>query len=322
MTGIALPSLPAEVVDQAIDWSIKLTYNRADASTMTAFDAWLASHEQHRQAWERVQSLGGRFAGMPAELALQTLEKLPEARLRRRQMIKLLSLFAAVGVGGMGAREVTPWQRLLADHSTQVGERGRWTLIDGSVLDLNTDSAVVLRFDESQREVELLRGELHLISGADAGSPGKRPLRVATAFGLFEALGTRFSVRLDQHGCRLGVSEGAVRLTPRDGTARVAQAGESWSLSAREATRGTATPQEVAAWRDGLLVARDMPLAEVLAELGRYRHGHIGCDPQISTRPISGNFNLTDIDATLDFLAQAHGLRLNYLTRYWLRVSV
>lgn len=321
MSASALPDLPGEVVDQAIDWSIRLTYNQADEETRNLFGAWLASRDEHRLAWERIQSLRGGFAGVPRDLAMQALEKLPEARLRRRQMIKLLSLFAGVGATTFAVHEVAPWQRLMADYSTPVGERGRWTLADGSLLDLNTDSAVRLHFDASRREVELLRGELHLISGADAQSSSQRPLSVSTPYGLFEALGTRFSVRLQEQGCRLCVTEGAVRLQPRLGASAVAQAGETWLLDASAASQQLVSASDAAAWRDGLLIARDMPLGEVLKELARYRHGHLGCDPQIASRRISGNFNLADTDATLDFLGQAHGLRVRYLTSYWVRVS-
>lgn len=321
MSDTPLTALPGEVIDQAIDWSIKLNYNSADAATQAAFADWLRGREENRLAWQRVQSLGSQFASMPSELALQALEKLPEARLRRRQMTRLLVLFAGIGATTLGVREVTPWQRLMADYSTQVGERNRWALADGSLLDLNTDSAVRLHFDERRRELELLRGELHLISGGDPGHAQKRALQVRTPFGVFEALGTRLSVRLAARTCRLGVTEGAVRLQPNAGAAATARAGESWLLDARQARREQHEPADSAAWRDGLLVARDRPLAEVLDELGRYRHGHLGCDPQIAGKRISGNFSLANIDATLTFLAQAHGLQLHYLTRYWVRVS-
>lgn len=321
MSASALPSLPAEVVDQAIEWSIRLTYNQPDSSTRQAFDAWLASAETHRLAWARIQSLSGRFAGVSPKLAMQALEKLPEARLQRRQMLKLLSLFAAVGATACTTQQTLPWQRLVADYSTRVGEHGRWTLADGSLLELNTDSAVQLHFDASGRTLELLRGELYLVSGKDADSPSRRPLRVNTVFGALEALGTQFSVRLDEQCCRLGVTEGAVRLQPQAGEAAVAEAGERWQLQADAAQRLTGNAADAAAWRDGLLAVRDVPLADVLRELGRYRNGYLGCAPQIAGRLISGNFNLTDIDATLVFLAHSQGLQLHSLTRYWLRMS-
>lgn len=321
MSTSALPSLPAEVVDQAIEWSIRLTYNQPDGHTRQAFDTWLASAETHRLAWARIQSLSGRFAGVAPNLAMQALEKLPEARLQRRQMLKLLSLFAAVGATGWTTQQTLPWQRLVADYSTRVGEHGRWTLADGSLLELNTDSAVQLHFDATGRTLELLRGELYLVSGKDADSPSRRPLRVNTAFGVLEAQGTQFSVRLDEQSCRLGVTEGAVRLQPQTGEAAVAEAGELWRLQSGAAQRLVGNASDAAAWRDGLLAVRDMPLADVLRELGRYRNGYLGCAPQIAGRLVSGNFNLIDIDATLVFLAHSQGLQLHSLTRYWVRMS-
>lgn len=236
-------------------------------------------------------------------------------------MLRLLVLFAAVGTTAWGTRDAMPWHRLMADYSTGFGEHRQWTLADGSLLELNTDSAVRLRFDGDQRLIELLRGELYLASGQDPQSPHHRPLRVATPFGLFEALGTRFSVREDNLGCRLGVTEGAVRMQPRAGQGDVAQAGETWQLTGDSVRRLPGSAEDAQAWRDGVLIARAMPLGELLSELGRYRRGHLGCDAQIAQRSISGNFNLNDTDATLAFIAKAHDLRLHGMTRYWVRLS-
>ncbi|MBK4989193.1 FecR domain-containing protein [Pseudomonas sp. S36] len=321
MTEPALTSLPPAVVDQAIDWSVRITYSQPDASTRQAFQHWLAAAETHRQAWARMQSLGGHFEAVPASLTRLTLQKLPEARLQRRQMLKLLSLLGAVGVTAWATQSTKPWQRLLADYTTQVGEHGHWTLADGSLLELNTDSAVRVRFDGDARVVELLRGELYLVSGKDPVASRHRPLRVLTSMGQFEALGTRFTVRLYDHACRLGVTEGAVRMQPQAGEGAVAQVGEVWDLSRNGVQRQAGMAAQAVSWTDDLLVARGMPLADVLAELSRYRAGYLGCEPGIAQRPISGNFNVRNIDATLAFLANAHGLRLHSLTRYWVRLS-
>lgn len=321
MSGSSLPSLPGETVDQAIEWAVRLNYNQPDQATHQAFEVWLAGDESHRLAWARLQSLNERFAGVSTGLARQALGKLPEARLQRRQVLNLLALFAALGTTAWGSRDSAPIQRLLADYSTGVGEHQRWTLADGSLLELNTDSAVRLRFDAVARVVELLRGELYLASGADASSVHYRPMRVATAFGEFEALGTRFNVRLAADGCRLGVSEGRVRMQPHTGAAAIAQAGETWLLRSDGVQRLPGNANDATAWRDGLLTARNMPLGDLVAELGRYRPGYLGCDPQVAGRAVSGNFNLHDIDATLAFIAKVQGLRLHAMTRYWLRLS-
>ncbi|WP_028696071.1 FecR domain-containing protein [Pseudomonas cremoricolorata] len=321
MTTSGLHSLPDETLEQAIQWSIRMTYNRPDPETCKAFAIWLSIDESHRLAWTRLQGLSGRFEGVPAAMGRQALEKLPETRLRRRQMLNLLALCGVSATAVWTARDAAPWQRLLADYSTRVGERRRWTLSDGSVLELNTDTAVRLHFSADARVIELLRGELYLTSSADGASARHRPLRVINPFGSFEALGTRFGVRQYPHSCKLEVNEGAVQLISLGGKGSIAQAGETWAILHNGVQRLAARAQEPA-WRDGMLIARSMPLGTLVGELGRYRNGYLGCDPRIAQRIISGNFNLDDIDATLAFIAQTHDLRLQTLTRYWMRFSV
>ncbi len=312
-----LTDLHPDVVDQAIDWSLKMTFNTPDRDTCHAFEQWLAARPEHAQAWQRMQSLSGRFAGLPKAVALKTLDRLPEGRLQRRQALKLLVVLAAVGVTGWSAREYTPWQRLIADHSTRIGEHRRWTLGDGSVLDLNTDSAVRLDFDSHQRLLTLLRGELALDSGRD---PASRPLRVRTPHCLLEALGTRFEARLLEGATCLSVAQGAVRVS-RGADTLVAQAGERWRISAAENLRLPPLEAQHSAWRDGMFIARDLPLGEVLAELGRYCVGHLGCDPVIAGLPVSGNFGTDRPQQALDLIARSHQLRIQRVTRYWVRLA-
>jgi transmembrane sensor len=73
---------------------------------------------------------------------------------------------------------------------TASGQRRSFTLDDGSRLGLNSHSAVDLLFDADQRLLVLRRGELLIQVAADP----QRPLRVRTAQGQVQALGTRFLV--------------------------------------------------------------------------------------------------------------------------------
>ena len=67
----------------------------------------------------------------------------------------------------------------------------------------------------------------------------------------------------------------------------------------------------------GTLLAKDMPLGEVIAELARYRPGVLRCDPAVAGMPVSGALSLTDTDAALDLLARSLPLRIERRTRYW-----
>ncbi|MDP1051476.1 FecR family protein, partial [Klebsiella quasipneumoniae] len=83
------------------------------------------------------------------------------------------------------------------------GEIRHVTLSDGTRLDLNSDSAVGLRFSATERRIRLIRGEILLTSGHDP----HRPLIVETAAGDVQALGTRFAVRELNDGSRVDLYE-------------------------------------------------------------------------------------------------------------------
>ncbi|HEM7823519.1 TPA: FecR domain-containing protein, partial [Burkholderia multivorans] len=86
------------------------------------------------------------------------------------------------------------WAIVTADLRTAVGERRTVTLADRTVVVLDTDTALDVRFDASARRLQLLRGAIMVTSGHDDRVPA-RALVVATADGDVQPLGTRFSVR-------------------------------------------------------------------------------------------------------------------------------
>ncbi|MCM8565948.1 hypothetical protein [Thauera linaloolentis] len=76
-----------------------------------------------------------------------------------------------------------------------------------------------------------------------------------------------------------------------------------------------------AAWTDGVLVARQMRLADAVAEIGRYRSGWLRCDPAVADWRISGVFQLGDTDLALAALGEALPLRIRHYSRYWVMVE-
>ena len=313
--------LPRQV-DEAIGWALKVHYNAPDEATRRDFERWLAADPRHGQAWRRIQAMAGEFRGIPAQPALDALRARDRARQQRRRALKYLGLSgAAVGATWLAGRRA-PWQRLVADASTATGERRTLQLADGSTVMLNTDTAVSSRMEGGERLLVLLRGEIFVATGPDAGAARKRPFWVQTPHGRLQALGTRFLARLDERDVRVGVQEGAVALHPRlGGEPAVAAAGEQWLMRADASERAGQPGFEPAGWLDGIIAARRMPLADFLAELGRYRNGHLAADPRVAALPVTGVYQLQDTDRALHFLALAHGLRLVYRSRYWVTVE-
>jgi transmembrane sensor len=319
--------LPQAMVDAAIQWAIQLRYSgEAQPASREAFERWLQADALHARAWQRVDSLRQPFAGVPAELLRNTLHAADARRdqrlLARRHAVKLLSV-AGVALGtGWLAREQLPWQRLVAQASTVTGAQKTLRLSDGSVIVLNTDSAVSTVWSEARRQVVLHRGEIQITTGADGGS-SRRPFWVETPFGRMQALGTRFVVRLYEDRARVAVQEGAVALHPAQGdpAALVVRAGESGWLAPQRATHAPAQDFEADAWTDGVIAGRNMRLADLLAEIARYRVGHLGCDARVADLRVSGLFHVRDTDQALQFLVQTQPVSVTMRTRFWVSVG-
>lgn len=306
-----------QVVRQAIHWMMRLRGN-ADSELHKACEHWRELDDDHELAWQRVhqldRELGAGLKAMPdASLVLDNAR----ANLNRRRALKLLSSAAVAGGALWLTRDITPWERLTADLATATGERRGLALAGGSQLQLNTDSAVDIRFDSQQRLIELRRGEI-LVSSA----PHVTPLRVRTAHGLLAAQAARFVVRQSKAASRLSVLEGSVALNPANGLSkRVVEAGQSFELTHDGIQPVQPMDMEAGAWADGLIVTRDMRLADFLAEVSRYRHGRLACADGISDLRLSGVFRLDDTDRLLALLPHTLPVQLRYRTRWWVTVE-
>ena len=85
--------------------------------------------------------------------------------------------------------------------------------------------------------------------------------------------------------------------------------------------RDTDLHDDPAAWLDGVIVARDMPLGQLVAELARHRHGMLLCDADIAQRPVSGVFQLGDPERALRVLLQTQAIVAVYRTRFWITLK-
>lgn len=304
-----------QVVAQAIDWRVRLASGLAQVEELDACQRWRGLHPSHEQAWQRLAVFDGRLGAMPPPQASQAL------RYRdRRTVLKGLALLlggtALAGGTSLGLRG-TPW---LAEQRTDTGERRRLQLPDGGWLQMNSGTALDLAFDSQQRRVKLLAGEVMIQTGKQGA---ERPFWVDTPLGTLQALGTGFSVRLNESSALLAVEEGAVAVRPATlaRSAAVIGAGEQVRFDRQGVLATQPLDRDALAWRDGYLVVRQWPLARLCAELGRYRSGVLRCDPAVADLLISGVFPLDDPDRALAALGRSLPVRARYLTRWWVALE-
>ncbi|MBD9413516.1 FecR domain-containing protein [Pseudomonas sp. PDM16] len=299
------------VLGEAVDWYVRLHDSSANDNTRANWRAWLAADHRHAEAWARIEVLQRQLGQAPAGSG-RTLER---ARHNRRDALKTLALLLGVGVVGWQGYRVSPWS---ADYVTRVGQRLQLTLADGSRLDLNTDTRVDIRFDAGQRLILLHHGEILVETAKDS-----RPLSVQTSAGRVLALGTRFGVREVDGATRVTVEEHAVEIHPllAEGAVVRVEAGQSRDFSAGSVGELRALETSGSAWTRGMLVAVDWRLDDLLGELSRYRHGYLGCAPEVAAMRLSGAFNLNDGEAALASLQDALPIRVRRMSRYWVRIE-
>jgi transmembrane sensor len=305
-----------QALKMAAQWFALLCDENAGARQRQQWRAWHQQHEDHRWAWQRVEALQSQLQGMPGKFSYRTLEQAgKQAALDRRALLKSLMLLLGVGGGWLGYQ--SPLGReLRADYRTATGEIKPVVLSDGTQMVLNTASAVDVHYDARQRLIRLHAGEISLITGRDA-----RPLWVESPQGAMHALGTRFLVRENGGETRLTVLEHAVeaQLAQRPQEKRLINAGEQVSFSA--GAFGAKQPAAVNdGWTRGAISVSQWRLDRLVAELARYRHGRLNCDPAVAGLRVSGSFPLNDTDRALALLSQTLPVRLQSFTRYWLQI--
>lgn len=301
--------LDPAILEQAADWLVQLQSGQASDADRAAFQRWRQQSPEHARAWARAERLLDKLGSLPPALAKPALLR-PRGGGRRGALLKLAGALTLLPAGALGWQLVQT-QAWTAEHRSAVGERRELRLADGSRLTLNTDTALDLRFDARRRQVRLRRGELLVQTARDARTP-PRPFVLATALGELEALGTRFALRLlDPGRALLSVLDGAVRVQPRHApatAARVLRAGQQAHFDAGAVEDAVPLDPTALAWTGGMLVADNLRLDALLAELSRYRPGLLRCDAAVAGLRISGAFPIDDPERVLVMLVSTHPL--------------
>lgn len=305
-------------LEQATEWYTLLQCEMAKPADKHAWQQWLQQEPVNQWAWQQLERFQQRLPRAPGSLVGRTLELAGQsASINRRGLLKGIALLVgsgALGLAGYQHRHTTPW---LADYRSAVGERLSVTLADGGQLLLNTDSALDVRYGPRQRLIHLRQGEVMISTGKDVA---QRPFYVQTPQGLIQALGTRFSVRLDDERTEVAVYEHQVRITPQHGPVRLLDAGQRSHFNDQTMLSVHTLNNTHDAWSKGLLITNDQRLDSFLSELSRYRQGWLHCDPAVAHLRISGTFALDDTDQALRALSSALPVQIEQRTRYWVTV--
>ncbi|MFY3459822.1 FecR domain-containing protein [Achromobacter xylosoxidans] len=311
-----------ESLKVAAEWYARLQNADIDARQRLAWQHWFDARPEHRSAWAHVEAVSRRFAVLrvdgerdAAEQAVQIASHRPSAR--RRAASRILALSGVGMLGWLGWRftplpaVVTAWR---SDYATGIGEQRQLVLDDGTRVWLNTRSAINVRLDETQRLLTLTGGEILTDTAKDAR---QRPFFVDTRFGRLQALGTRYTVRQEDHHILLAVYEGQVRIRTLSGQETLVRGGEQKRYTANTISEAAPADPAREAWSRGVILAENLPLDDLVAELGRYHVGHTGVDPRIAGLRVVGRYPASDLPRTLSMLERELPIRIQRTLPWW-----
>lgn len=312
-SAAALPSLR----DVAIDWMVTLRSGEASAADRARHRAWLAADAGHRRAWAEVEQ-GVRLAVEPVKADAAARQAALAPRTRRRVLGGTLAV-AGIGMTAVWLRRrdglAGEW---LADVSTGTAQRREFALEDGSRLLLNADSAVDVRFGAAERVVVLYAGALVATAVPDEG----RPFVVRTVQGEVRTGGARLLVRQEEAQTLAGALARAAQVRTHAGRQWRVSEGQAVRFGVDAITRFPGQAADLAAWGQGMLVANDLPLGEVVAQLRPYCAGLIRVSPRAALLRVLGAFALDDPAHVFDALAQTLPIRLAHYGRWLTLISL
>lgn len=207
-------------------------------------------------------------------------------------------------------------------YRTPVGGTASVPISDGSQVVLNTDSRIRLDITETERRIELQKGEAYF----DVAKDPRRPFVVGIGSKRVVVMGTQFSVRREGGDIRVFVTEGKVRIEDERQSVRdqrgdgaplmltagsIARAGGAGMLVEKKSI------DEVVgylSWRTGYLFFRDTPLADAVAEFNRYNTRKVVInDPAVAAIRVSGKFRANQFDAFVRVLEDGFPIRARHL---------
>ena len=327
-----LPPEPLEAIEAAAaDWLV-LKDRGLTAAQQQDFARWLELDERHAEvfhaleaAWQFLRS-GQRPVRKPPVPAPPTEGALLRFSRRRSSRVAAWATAAAAAIALAGwvwqhVAPTAPAARFRSVTATDVGALQRLDLPDGSLVQLNTNSAIEIVYGANERRVKLQRGEAHFTVEEDA----QRPF-IVTAGGVdVRAVGTAFNVRLRQESVDVLVTHGKVNIAPPR-TAAVAPAarapdtflvaGQRTSIALAPALKPPpviSVPEveikQALAWQERRLDFDSAPLAEMVAEINRYNHHQLViADARLEAQRFGGSFPAGDYTTFVRLLENNFGV--------------
>lgn len=289
------------------------------------FARWCAADPRHAEAVDRIETTRGILEKMPLlrsdpqfrkEVnALTVTEATKTFSFGSLRTVLVAAAVLAIAATGWWIR---PSPSFNQGYTTTKDGYQRVTLPDSSVMELNADTAMQVRYSANARHITLLHGEAHFTV---AKNP-ERPFIVTANKISVRAIGTAFNVRVEDTAVEVLVTHGKVQVRrdaesiapatspdrPPDnpvisaGHRAVIPVDVSVTIPSVEAVRPSAI-QATLAWQAPRLVFVETPLRDVVELFNRRNRIQLVLgDTELGARAVGGSFRADSVESFVRLL--------------------
>ena len=290
-------------------------------SERAEFEQWLRSSPRHAEIYEEMNATSGLLDRLRApaadEVVLADQRNTHAADIGWWRLPVLVAAAAAIVVAISVWRPSQAARPALFVQTVNVekGSLRKLDLPDGSIVQVNAESAVDVDYRPSERRVRLGRGEAHFTVAHEQ----TRPFIVTAGDVSVRAVGTAFDVKVVAGAIEVLVTHGKVQVTDAASNVTPLVAGQSLRVPL-ERTRSRApqiaavevAPVEIQrrlAWKNQWLEFSGVSLADVVAEFNRHNEHRIRiADPALAELHFGGAFTPHGYEALVELLEESFGV--------------
>lgn len=292
-----------EIDAEAADWAARVDRAPLSPQDQQALDAWLDGDIRRVGAYAKARGIAlhsARARALAPNYDPQAFTASAAKRAAPRPRRRWLWAGAAIAASLAGVIAIGVWPETGDRYNTRRGEVRVVPMADGSVITLNTDSQVIVRYTSDRRDIQLVQGEALF----DVAKDKQRPFVVEAGDTQVRAIGTSFTVsRLADAPVRVLVREGVVEVNERalKNLPPVRVSANMQAEAAVEAAAVVAEPVAPAdigrelAWREGRIAFEGETLQQAAEQFARYSNTRIVIDdPAVAAERITGLFQAND----------------------------
>lgn len=313
------------LLEQASEWLVKMTSDTCTEQDQLAFKQWQQQSPQHQAAAQRIQTMIDRLQQLqqPQDHSVtrtiieNALTEQPKFKFKPDMPILILaccSIFVILMAGYL-----LPLNYWTAENTNKYNSWRNETLIDQSEIRISGHSAYNLHFDQKQRVVELLQGNILV----DVAKDAKRPFIIQTENGSIKALGTKFMVHKTDRYTILTMLESKVEVKTKSNTAIVV-AGQQAVIDQLGSIvlKPISTRIMETAWYKHSLAVEEMPLDQVLEILDSYQQGKLYYNKdQIKQLKVTAILPLNEENKAFYLLQDSLPIRVSHPIPYVVTIS-